>query len=43
MPEKFTAMSDADRLTALAKLNETEQRLTDLSRSMSADLKGVTE
>jgi len=43
MPEKITAMNDADRLTALAKLNQTEQRLTNLSRSMPAHLKGTTE
>lgn len=43
MPEKLTSMNDADRLAALAKLNETEQRLTDLGRSIPSDLKGVTE
>lgn len=43
MPEKLTAMNDVDRLAALAKLNQTEQRLTDLGRSIPADLKGVTE
>ena len=43
MPDKLTAMSDAERLTALAKLNQTEQRLTNLSRSMPAHLKGTTE
>ena len=43
MPEKLTAMSDTDRLTALAKLNQTEEKLTNLSRSMPAHLKGITE
>ena len=43
MPEKLTSMNDADRLAALAKLNETEQRLTHLGRSIPSDLKGVTE
>ena len=43
MPEKLTAMSDADRLTALAKLNQTEEKLVHLSLSMPAHLKGVTE
>lgn len=43
MPEKLTAMNDADRLTALAKLNQTEEKLTNLSRSMPAHLKGTTE
>lgn len=43
MPEKLTAMSDVDRLAALAKLTQTEEKLTNLSRSMPAHLKGVTE
>ena len=43
MPEKLTAMNDADRLAALAKLNQTEEKLTSLSRSMPAHLKGTTE
>lgn len=43
MPEKLTAMNDADRLAALAKLNQTEEKLTNLSRSMPAHLKGTTE
>lgn len=43
MPEKLTAMTDTDRLTALAKLNQTEEKLTNLSRSMPAHLKGITE
>lgn len=43
MPEKLTALSDVDRLAALAKLNQTEEKLTNLSRSMPAHLKGVTE
>ena len=43
MPEKLTALSDVDRLAALAKLNQTEEKLTNLSRSMPAHLKGATE
>jgi len=43
MPEKLTALSDVDRLAALAKLNQTEEKLTNLSRSMPAHLKGTTE
>lgn len=43
MPEKLTSLSDVDRLAALAKLNQTEEKLTNLSRSMPAHLKGTTE
>lgn len=43
MPDKLTAMSDAERLAALAKLKQTEEKLTNLSRSMPAHLKGTTE
>lgn len=43
MPEKLTSLSDVDRLAALSKLNQTEEKLTNMSRSMPAHLKGVTE
>lgn len=43
MPDKLTAMSDAERLIALSKLNQTEEKLTSLSRSMPEHLKGVTK
>lgn len=43
MPDKLTAMSDAERLAALSKLNQTEEKLTGLSRSMPEHLKGVTK
>jgi uncharacterized protein (DUF1778 family) len=43
MPEKLTSLSDVDRLAALAKLTQTEEKLTNLSRSMPAHLKGATE
>ena len=43
MPEKLTSLSDVDRLAALSKLNQTEEKLTNMSRSMPAHLKGVTQ
>lgn len=43
MPEKLTSMSDVDRLAALSKLTQTEEKLTSLSRSMPDQLKGVSE
>ena len=43
MPEKLTALSDVDRLAALSKLNQTEEKLVHLSLSMPSHLKGVTE
>lgn len=43
MPEKLTAMSDADRLTALAKLTNTEEKLTNSTRNMPKHLEGITK
>lgn len=43
MPEKLTAMNDVDRLAALAKLHETEEKLTSPVRNLPAHLKGLTE
>lgn len=43
MPEKLTSLSDVDRLGALAKLNQTEEKLTNMSRSMPKHLEGITK
>lgn len=43
MPEKLTLLSDADRLAALAKLNQTEEKLTNTTRNMPKHLEGVTK
>lgn len=43
MPEKLTAMSDADRLAALAKLSNIEEKTTNATRSMPEHLEGVTK
>ncbi len=43
MPEKLTAMSDADRLAALAKLANTEEKLTNTTRNLPAHLEGITK
>lgn len=42
MPDKLTAMSDADRLTAIAKLSNTEEKLSNTVRNMPKHLEGVT-
>lgn len=38
IPDKLTAMSDADRLAALAKLTDTEEKLTNITRNMPKHL-----
>lgn len=43
MPEKLTAMNDVDRLAALAKLAQAEEKLTGIHRSMPAHLEGLTK
>lgn len=43
MPEKLTAMSDADRLAALSKLDNTEEKLTNSTRNMPKHLEGITK
>lgn len=43
IPDKLTAMSDADRLAALAKLTDTEEKLTNNARNMPKYLEGITK
>lgn len=43
MPDKLTAMSDVERLSALSKLDTLEEKTTKIARSMPQHLKGVTE
>ena len=41
--DDLKAMSDVDRLTALAKLTQTEEKLTNTTRNMPNHLRGVTK
>lgn len=43
MPEKLTASSDADRLAALAKLHQMEEKLTNTTRNLPKHLEGVAK
>lgn len=43
MPDKLTAMNDVDRLAALAKLHETEEKLTNTVRNLPKHLQGVAK
>lgn len=41
--DDLKAMSDVDRLTALAKLANTEEKLTNSTRNMPKHLEGITK
>ena len=43
MPEKLTSLSDVDRLAALSKLANTEEKLTNSTRNMPKHLEGITK
>lgn len=43
LSDDLKTMSDADRLTALAKLTSTEEKLANLSRNMPKHLEGITK
>lgn len=43
MPEKLTSLSDVDRLAALAKLTQTEEKLANTARNMPNHLDGITK
>lgn len=43
MPEKLTSMSDVDRLAALSKLTQTEEKLANTARNMPNHLDGITK
>lgn len=43
MSDKITAMSDAERLQALSKLDNTELKLSAFGRVLPQHLKGITE
>ena len=43
MPEKLTSLSDVDRLAALSKLDNTEEKLTNSIRNMPKHLEGITK
>ncbi len=43
MPDKLTAMSDAQRLLALSKLDTLEQKTTNIARAIPQHVKGVTD
>jgi len=41
--DRLSKMTDSERLTALAKLTHTEEKLSGTVRAMPAHLKGITE
>ena len=43
LSDDLKTMTDADRLTALAKLTSTEEKLTNLTRNMPKHLEGITK
>lgn len=43
LSDDLKTMSDADRLTALAKLTSTEEKLTNSTRNMPKHLEGITK
>lgn len=43
LSDDLKTMTDADRLTALAKLTSTEEKLTNSTRNMPKHLEGITK